>query len=98
MIDLTIDTFEEVINAGNKLLVDYWATWCEPCKVMAPILENIHSEVLPVYKVDVDKEMNLARSQQVQSMPTLVLYQNGKEVDRLIGAASKQKVLDYFNL
>ena len=98
MIDLTKDTWEEVINSYDRILVDFWATWCEPCKAMAPILQKIHEETIPVFKVDVDDEMELAKAQHIQSMPTIVYFENGKEVDRLIGAASKAKVLEHFNL
>ena len=98
MIDLTNDTWEEVINSYDRILVDFWATWCEPCKAMAPILKEIHEETIPVFKVDVDDQMELAKSQHIQSMPTLVYFVKGKEVHRMIGAGSKTKVLEMFNL
>lgn len=98
MIDLTKDTFNETIGSGERILVDYWATWCEPCKVMAPILAEINEEILPVYKVDVDAEMEIAKSQSIQSMPTLILYSNGEMVARISGARSKAKVIEDLNL
>ena len=98
MIDLTKDTFEETINQIDVVLVDFWATWCEPCKAMAPILEEINAENLDVFKVDVDAEMELAKSQAVRSMPTLILYEFGVETNRFIGATSKAKVLEHFGL
>jgi thioredoxin 1 len=98
MIELTEQTFNEYINSQEKVLVDFWATWCEPCKAMVPILEDIHNETVTVAKVDVDKEMAVAKAQGIRSMPTLILYENGVETKRLIGAQPKNKVLEGLGL
>lgn len=98
MIELTQDTFEEYVKSQDVVLVDYWASWCEPCKAMNPILKSINEEVIPVAKVDVDKEMNLAKAEGIRSMPTLILYKNGVEVKRVIGARSKNGLLEELSL
>lgn len=98
MIDLTEDTFDEYVKSKDKVLVDYWASWCEPCKAMAPILELVNEEVIPVAKVDVDEQMNLAKGEGIRSIPTLVLYENGVEVQRVIGARSKNGLLEELSL
>jgi thioredoxin 1 len=96
--NLTVDTFYEVIGASDKILVDFWATWCEPCKAMLPILESINEEIVEVAKVDVDAEMMLARELGIRSMPTLILFENGQEVSRMIGARPKNEVVEALGL
>ncbi len=98
MQNLTVDTFYEVIRASDKILVDFWATWCEPCKAMLPILESINEEIVEVAKVDVDAEMMLARELGIRSMPTLILFENGQEVSRMIGARPKNEVVEALGL
>jgi len=96
--NLTVDTFYETIGASDKILVDFWATWCEPCKAMLPILESINEEIVEVAKVDVDAEMMLARELGIRSMPTLILFENGQEVSRMIGARPKNEVIEALGL
>lgn len=98
MQNLTVDTFYETIGASDKILVDFWATWCEPCKAMLPILESIDEEIVEVAKVDVDAEMMLARELGIRSMPTLILFENGQEVSRMIGARPKNEVVEALGL
>lgn len=98
MQNLTVDTFYETIGASDKILVDFWATWCEPCKAMLPILESIDEEIVEVAKVDVDAEMMLARELGIRSMPTLILFENGQEVSRMIGARPKNEVIEALGL
>lgn len=98
MQNLTVDTFYETIGASDKILVDFWATWCEPCKAMLPILESINEEIVEVAKVDVDAEMMLARELGIRSMPTLILFENGQEVSRMIGARPKNEVVEALGL
>jgi len=96
--NLTVDTFYETIGASDKILVDFWATWCEPCKAMLPMLESINEEIVEVAKVDVDAEMMLARELGIRSMPTLILFENGQEVSRMIGARPKNEVIEALGL
>ncbi len=95
---VTDDTFEEeVIEATLPVLVDFWAPWCAPCLMIAPILEDVAAEYkgrLKVAKVNVDENPRLASRFGIMSIPTLILFKDGKAVERLVGALSKKKLLD----
>ena len=97
---LTADQFEEkVINARKPVLVDFFATWCGPCKMMAPVLDEVAQEVSDrgaIYKVDVDQSPSLAARFEVMSVPTLVLFENGTPTKRFVGVQSKQTLLNLF--
>ena len=85
--------FKELIKS-DKILVDFFANWCGPCKMLAPVLEKAESDV-KVIKVDTDEYEDLAREYGVMSIPTLVLLENGKEVKRNIGFIDKNKLEDF---
>jgi thioredoxin 1 len=91
------DSFaEDVLNSSTPVLVDFWATWCGPCKMVAPVLEEIASEKsgqLTVAKLDVDANPETARDFQVVSIPTMILFQNGEAVKRIVGAKGKAALL-----
>lgn len=92
------NSFEsEVLGYDGKVLVDFFATWCGPCKMMAPILEEIASEQhdVKICKVDVDDEPALATKYKVMSIPTLVLFDRGQEVGKKVGAMSKADTLKW---
>ena len=94
---ITQDQFDEVTNQqGKKVLVDFFATWCGPCKMLAPMLEEL-SEKLPenceIVKIDVDQNPEAARKFQVMSIPTLVVMKNGKVVNQATGARPKAQIL-----
>lgn len=89
---VTVSDFnEEVINNKGVVLVDFWATWCGPCKMIAPIIEEVASEVTNAKftKVDVDANQALASKYQVSSIPTLIIFKNGAPVDTLVGFMPK---------
>lgn len=89
IIHLKNENFKELIN--EKTLVDFYANWCGPCKMIAPELEKAKSNV-KVVKVDVDEFEDLAREYGVMSIPTLILFDNGKEVKRTIGFIDKDRI------
>ena len=91
---LTDQTFNQEIESNDILLVDFWAEWCGPCKMISPILDEISNEYsLPVGKLNVDENPGKAQEYSVQSIPTMVLFRNGKPVHTVLGAMPKHKLL-----
>jgi len=95
---LTDSTFDETIGAATEaVVVDFWAEWCGPCKMIAPILEEIadeHAGKLTVAKLNVDDNPDIARRFDVMSIPTLIVFQDGQPVKRLVGAKGKGQLLE----
>lgn len=81
---------EEVLEAEKPVLVDFWATWCGPCRRQAPIVEELAGEGFAVGKVDVDAQPALAQQYRIMSIPTLLVFKGGQEVKRLVGLTSKE--------
>ncbi len=95
--DQSEETFkQDVLELSKLAVVDFWAPWCGPCNQMAPVIEAFaedHPDVA-VFKVDVDQNPTLSKTYKIQSIPTIILFENGKEKERLIGSVSKQALLD----
>lgn len=95
MIELTKENFQtEITKTDKPILVDFWAVWCGPCQMMAPILDEIEAEMpdVQIGKVNVDEQMDLARQFRVVSIPTLIIFKNGQEVKRMVGVTSKEEL------
>ena len=96
VLHLTKENFkQEVLESNVPVLVDFWATWCGPCQMVGPIIEEIAAEVsnAKICKVDVDDQPELAREYRVMSIPTLMVFKDGQVVKREVGARSKQEII-----
>jgi len=97
VVNVTQATFAaEVLQSTQPVLVDVWAAWCNPCRMLAPILEQVANEQLgklKVVKVNSDENMSLATELGIMSLPTLILFKGGKETTRLVGLMSKPMIM-----
>ena len=97
ILNVTSANFEkEVLNSEKTVIIDFYADWCGPCKMFSPIIESVanENEDVKVVKINVDNAQDLAIKYQVMSIPTTVIIQNGKEVDRAVGIISKSDLLE----
>jgi thioredoxin 1 len=88
---------DDVLTSSKPVLVDFWATWCGPCKMVAPVLDEIageNSEKITVAKLDIDQNPSTARDYQVMSIPTMIVFQDGKPVKQIVGAKPKAALLN----
>jgi thioredoxin 1 len=96
-VEVTDASFESaVLNSDKPVVVDFWATWCGPCKMVAPVLDEIAGEnkdKVTVAKLDIDANPATARDYQVMSIPTMIVFQNGKPVKQIVGAKPKAALL-----
>ncbi len=89
---VTAQNFEEVVQSDKTVLLDFWATWCGPCMRQGPIVEELGEEGFTVGKVDVDAQPELTQKFRIMSIPTLIVFKDGKEYKKLIGLTSKEEL------
>jgi thioredoxin 1 len=97
VLNINKSNFEaEVLQSEQKVLLDFWAPWCAPCRMLAPIVDEIATERpdLKVVKVNVDEEVELAAEYGIMSIPTLVVFENGEVVNKITGARPKEAILE----
>ena len=98
VINLNEKNFEqEVLNSEKPVLIDFWASWCGPCRMMSPVIDEIAEEMqdtVKVGKINIDEEQNLAVKYNVMSIPTFVVIKNGKEAGRSVGVQDKSEIVN----
>ncbi len=98
VVNITVENFEaEVVNSDKPVLVDFWASWCGPCQMLSPLVDQVAEEVtsVKVGKVNVDEQPDLAVKFGVMSIPMLILFENGEAVKKSVGAIPKSQILDF---
>jgi len=89
-------SFDKIIQSEKPVLIDFFATWCGPCQMLGPVLKEVKDQLgdrISIIKIDVDKNQELAAMQQVRGVPTMMLFQNGKQLWRQSGVLSKEEII-----
>jgi thioredoxin 1 len=95
MLEINDQNFDKTLTLHNVLVVDFWATWCRPCKMFSPILEEISKENnIWIAKIDVDQNPIQASKYNITSVPTTIIFENGKEVKKILGAKPKHQIIE----
>lgn len=99
--NITDESFDkEVLNSDLPVVVDFWAEWCGPCKMLAPIIEEISKELdgkVKIFKMNIDENPEIPSKYGIRSIPTIMLFKNGKQVDTIIGVKQKIFLLEWIN-
>ncbi len=99
ILEITKNNFEnEVLNSDRKVLVDFWATWCNPCRLMHPVLESLDKEAndsIKIGKINIDNDVELATKYGVMSIPTFILFENGEAKKRIVGTQSLDTLKEF---
>ena len=102
LLQVTDGEFEqEILKSEIPALVDFWAPWCGPCRMVSPILEQIAKEnpgKIKIVKINSDENQHISAQYSIQGIPTIILFRDGKEIDRLIGVAPKENILRFLHL
>lgn len=97
-IEVTELNFKDEVDTTGPVLVDFWAAWCGPCRMLAPTLEQIEEETgLKIVKVNIDEESELARAFQIMSIPTMILFDDGAPVKTIVGVKPKKTLVEEIN-
>jgi thioredoxin 1 len=91
-----MSNFKDIINSEKPVLVDFFATWCGPCQMLLPVLNQVKENLqdrITIIKIDLDKNQELAQKQQVRGVPTMMLFQNGKQLWRQSGVLTKEEII-----
>ena len=97
---ITKENYKEIIESGNPVLIDFWANWCGPCKLIGPIIDELSLEYegkVTVGKVDVDENSELTKELGIRNIPTLLFFKNGVVVDKLVGNNKKSEIIEKIN-
>ena len=91
--------FDQIVSTSTvPVVVDFWAPWCGPCKMLGPILDNVSTKVShKIVKVNVDEESNLANKYKIRSIPTMIVFKDGKVIDTMIGVVSEEALISKLN-
>ena len=95
VVEINSENFIDVINSGNVTVVDFFANWCGPCRKMAPLLEEVETELKNVKfaKINTDENIEMAKKCQVSGLPTLMVFKNGEAVERIVGLMPKSSII-----
>ena len=99
-VTITSENFESLKDGNLPLVVDFWATWCGPCRMIAPVIEGLAKEYdgkIAVGKCDVEENEELAQEFGIRNIPTIMFFKNGQLVDKIVGAQSREKLVEKFN-
>ncbi|HIG63226.1 MAG: thioredoxin [Candidatus Poseidoniia archaeon] len=95
-IEVTDDTFESTITDNKLVLVDFWAPWCGPCRMVAPVLDEIageHGDKVTIVKMNTDENQAVASKHGIMSIPTMMLFKDGEKIDQMVGALPKPQIM-----